>query len=98
MVRVDTEEAFEAEIVSSMLASGWLAGDQHSYRSDVALDTAQLFPFIGATQADVWNTVIGWAGDADAAQRQFVRLLAREIDEPGALDVLRYGVPISGKR
>src|SRR5262249_30461507 len=79
-VRVGTEEAFEVEIVSSMLASGWLAGDQTSYRPEFGLDTGQLFAFIGATQIDTWNTLVAYAGgDADEAQRQFVRLLDREL-------------------
>jgi type I restriction enzyme R subunit len=98
-VRVDTEEAFEEEIVSSMLASGWLPGDQESYRQEYGLDTGHLFEFIGATQMDAWNTLIAYAADDQTvAQQQFQRFLARELDERGALDVLRNGVKDRGVR
>ncbi len=98
-VRVGTEEAFEVGIVSSMLASGWLAGDQQSYRPEFGLDTGQLFAFVGATQIDTWNTLVAYTGgDADEAQRQFVRLLDRELGERGTLDVLRNGVRDRGLR
>ncbi|MGI5523185.1 type I restriction endonuclease subunit R [Micromonospora sp. CA-259024] len=98
-IRILTEEAFENEVVSSLLALGWLPGDRESYRREVGLDAGHLFEFIGATQIDAWQTLIAYAGgDPDVTQQQFVRFLAREIDERGVLDVLRNGVKDRGVR
>lgn len=98
-VRAATEEAFEEAVVASMLASGWSAGRPEFYHPESGLDTAHLFEFIGASQMDAWNTLVTYAGgDQDLAQREFSRLLAREIDERGALDVLRNGVKDRGVR
>ncbi|MFI5906290.1 type I restriction endonuclease subunit R [Dactylosporangium sp. NPDC051541] len=98
-VRVNTEQAFEEEIVGSLLASGWLAGYQQSYDATLGLDTAHLFAFIGATQMDAWETLIAYAGgDQSVARQHFLRFLAKELDERGALDVLRNGVKDRGVR
>lgn len=98
-VRVDTEAAFEEEIVAALLASGWVQGDQSSYRPEYGLDTGQLFTFIGATQPDAWDTLVAYSGDdQEHAMRELQRLLARELDERGALDVLRYGIKDRGVR
>ena len=59
----------------------------------MALDTAELFTFIGATQADEWEELVRRnGGDPDLSQRRFVERLARQIDERGTIDVLRHGV------
>jgi type I restriction enzyme, R subunit len=98
-VRVLTEEAFENEIVKSMHDAGWLEGGNDTYRHEFGLDSGQLSTFIGATQMDAWNTLVAYAGgDQTVAQQQFMRFLARELDERGALDVLRNGVKDRGVR
>ena len=58
-VRVHSEGAFEEEIVNSMLASGWLVGAASSYQPDFGLDPGPLFEFIGTSQMDAWNTLVG---------------------------------------
>jgi type I restriction enzyme, R subunit len=98
-VRVDTEEEFEQEVVDSLLASGWVAGNQESYDYENGLDTGPLFTFIGASQNDAWLTLVAYAGgDVTTAQQDFRRFLKRELDERGALDVLRNGVRDRGVR
>jgi type I restriction enzyme, R subunit len=58
-----------------------------------ALDTAELFVFIGATQAEAWHQLLGlYGGDPDKAQRSFADRLAKEMEARGAVDVLRHGV------
>lgn len=57
------------------------------------LDTAELFAFLGATQADTWDELkkrLG--GDPDMAQAKFADRVASEIDKRGTVDVLRQGV------
>lgn len=57
------------------------------------LDTAELFAFIGATQADGWAKLIKLhGGDPNTAQAKFADRLASEIDKRGTVDVLRHGV------
>jgi len=57
-----------------------------------ALDTPELFAFIGATQGEQWNQLRTLYGDPDKAQRGFADRLAKELDTRGAVDVLRHGV------
>jgi type I restriction enzyme R subunit len=57
------------------------------------LDTAELFTFIGATQADAWSKLVKLhGGDPNVAQSKFADRLASEIDKRGTVDVLRHGV------
>src|SRR5690606_11575853 len=56
------------------------------------LDTAELFAFIGATQAKAWDQLRTLYGDPDKAQRGFVDRLVKELDVRGTVDVLRHGV------
>ena len=63
------------------------------FDADTGIDTADLFEFIGATQAESWGRLIdaGYGGDANAAQAGFVLRLASELDKRGTVDVLRHG-------
>ena len=99
MTRAHTEHAFEQAILDAMLADGWLPGTTDGYDPELALDTDQLLTFIGATQQKSWDRLVDYAGgDHALAQREFCRLLARELDARGALDVLRNGVKDRGVR
>ena len=92
------EISFEAAIEQSLLDSGWKRGTNDGYRRDLGLDTAELFAFLGATQADEWSRLLEFYGrdDVDGAQRKFAQHVARQIDERGVLDVLRRGVKDRG--
>jgi type I restriction enzyme R subunit len=92
-VKVTKEVAFEDAIVQSLVTSGYTRGLPTNYDPAVSLDTAELFTFIGATQADEWEDLVQRnGGDPDVAQRRFVERLAKQIDERGSIDVLRHGV------
>ena len=59
----------------------------------LGLDTAELFAFIGATQAREWELLLGrYGNDPDSAQRGFAKRLAAELDANGTVEVLRHGV------
>ncbi|MEV4712825.1 type I restriction endonuclease [Micromonospora sp. NPDC049374] len=91
------EQKFEVAIASALISSGWLRGTANHFDRQSGLDTAELFAFIGATQADEWAKLLAYQGnDPDLAQRQFAQYLARQIDERGPLDVLRRGVRDKG--
>ncbi len=93
-MKVTKEIAFEDAIVESLIAQGgYTRGFPTNYDPAKALDTAELFTFIGATQADDWEELVKRnGGDPDMAQRRFVERLAKQIDERGTVDVLRHGV------
>lgn len=92
---------FETQICDALVAgSGYAAAKVGNAQSDPrdfdpvrGLDTAELFHFIGATQADDWAELISrYGGDPDHAQRQFANRVAKVIDDRGTIEVLRKGV------
>ncbi len=93
-MKTTKEVAFEDAIVDQLVTrGGYTRGVPTNYDPAVALDTAELFTFIGATQADEWEDLVQRnGGDPDLAQRRFVERLARQVDERGTIDVLRHGV------
>jgi type I restriction enzyme R subunit len=57
-----------------MLERGWRLDSNGDYRPELGVDTAQLFEFIGATQAEEWAELkSSYGNDPDAAQRGFAR-------------------------
>jgi type I restriction enzyme R subunit len=75
-----------------LLASGWRLGQPGGFRPDLAVDTTELYTFLGATQPRRWERLIARYGDADVAQRRFARRVAAELDRRGTLDVLLRGL------
>lgn len=97
MSPVYDERTFEDNIVASMLANGWVQGDNDSYRPEFGLDTAQLFTFLGATQAKEWNQLVTRCGGSqERAQKTFVHILAKRIHDEGTLQILRKHVRVEG--
>ncbi|MCG5220600.1 DEAD/DEAH box helicase family protein [Streptosporangium soli] len=107
-----TERPFEDAIETFLLKSGWKKGLSTFYNRELGLDTSEMFTFIGATQPDEWEELLRRRGarepynpkrnpqpvETDIAMREFAKLVAREIDDRGALDVLRRGVKDQGMR
>jgi len=93
-MKATKEMAFEDAIVDALVTQGgYTRGVPTNYDPALALDTAELFTFIGATQAQAWEDLVQRnGGDPDLAQRRFVDRLAKQIDERGTIDVLRHGV------
>ncbi len=92
-MRVD-EDAFETEIAGWLTGhGGYTAGAVEHFDPEIGIDTAELWEFIGATQADEWHRLrMLHGGSADDAQRAFKARLAKELDTRGTVDVLRRGV------
>ena len=89
------EGAFEAAIEAWLLSpdGGYEQGSACTYDPTLGIDTAEVFAFVGQTQADAWHKLLALrGGDADLAQQQFAARLAKEIDARGTVDVLRHGV------
>jgi type I restriction enzyme R subunit len=91
-----TELAFEDRVEFELVGQGWSKA-QGTYNKELAIDTGELFRFIGASQAKRWDKLIEfYGGDPDTAQRQFAQRVAAEVDSRGVLDVLRLGVKDRG--
>jgi type I restriction enzyme, R subunit len=91
----NVEARFEDAIESALLDDGWLAGPA-DYSTELGLDTSELESFIKDTQPDQVEQLAVAHGGIDAAQRELAKLVASEIDDRGALDVLRHGVKDRG--
>ncbi|GAA2870696.1 DEAD/DEAH box helicase family protein [Streptosporangium fragile] len=105
-----TEKPFEDVIEKALLDSGWKKGYSSHYNREFGLDTGEMFAFIGATQMEAWDELLRRRGArepydpeknpqpvvTETAMREFAKLVAREIDNRGALDVLRRGVKDQG--
>ena len=94
------EAAFEEFICQWLVEHGGYDQVKHGlqrsgiveFDAGLALDTAELFHFIAATQVEEWNKLVEAYGDADKAQRGFAERLAQRLDADGTVDVLRRGV------
>ncbi|MFE2043771.1 type I restriction endonuclease subunit R [Streptomyces sp. NPDC059477] len=94
---VHDEAAFGNAIVAALLERGWNEGSNQHYQPHLGLDTAQLFEFIGKTQADDWDELIAlYGGDVNTAQAGFAKRVDQAIATDGVLDVLRKGVKDHG--
>ena len=94
------ERGFEDAITGSLVEAGgysvskwgtkpeW-AGDFHP---KLGLDTAELLAFIAETQPAAWKRLLEVHGGPDGVLQQFGDRLAKQLDERGAVDVLRHGV------
>lgn len=100
-----TEAGFEDAISRSLVESGGYLGPVKVGNAadappdlDVAtgIDTAELFAFIGETQADEWEKVRNSHARAEEAQRAFLDRLSNELDKRGTIDVLRHGITYAG--
>ena len=99
-----SEQAFESAICESLTSSGGYArvkvgnaaDRDDDFSADLALDTAELFAFIGATQGEEWEKVRRSHSSADEAQRAFAQRVAKELDSRATVDVLRHGVVYAG--
>ena len=90
-----SEKGFEDAIEASLLGvGGYLRSELNHFDRVLGLDTAELYAFIGATQAKAWEQLLsrGYGNDPDAAQKGFAKRLASELDARGTVDVLRHGV------
>ncbi|MDP3029992.1 MAG: type I restriction endonuclease [Deltaproteobacteria bacterium] len=74
--------------------SGWIAGDAVSYDRAYALDSAQLFTFLQATQPEEFKKFGfgNYKDTKDIARLKFFARLSSEIGKRGVIDVLRKGI------
>ena len=87
---IHQEVVFEDEICSHLKANGWLFDGPLPYEKGHAYDAGYdkrhaLFPddsiaWVKKTQPDVWAKFTSHHGDAQEAEREFIRMLAADLD------------------
>jgi type I restriction enzyme R subunit len=88
-----TERKFEGAIERFLLERGGYAkGDPRTFDRALGLDPGEALGFVQATQLDAWRELVQRHGGEPAARANFLKRLATELDERGAVDVLRHGV------
>src|SRR6478609_4329877 len=87
------ERGFE-DAITGYLVCKW--GTKPEWVADfspkLGLDTAELLAFITETQPTAWNRLLEVHGGPDGVLQQFGDRLAKQLDERGAVDILRHGV------
>jgi type I restriction enzyme R subunit len=94
------ETLFEDAVTQHLVEAGGYAfkwGNRPEWTGDFdrtrGIDTAELFAFLEATQAEIWASLIkAHGGNPDTAQKKFLQRLAAELDDRGTVDVLRHGI------
>jgi type I restriction enzyme R subunit len=96
-----SEKLLEDEISAHLVSAGGYqeckVGTDPEWRPDfdpkLGLDTVELFRFIEETQGPAWERLVkAHGGDEELAYRKFAQRLVQQIDERGAVDVLRHGI------
>jgi type I restriction enzyme R subunit len=97
-VSLHREIAFEDEICSHLAANGWLyaEGDATRYDRARALFPDDLTAWLRESQPGAWEALTKTHG-ANAASILMDRL-RKQLDDRGALDVLRFGIEMIGLR
>jgi type I restriction enzyme R subunit len=88
------QEAPDGAAQALAAGSGWIAGDPRAYDRGFALDVAQLFAFLFATQPEAAGKlgIADYRKSADAERQKFLARLSNELGKRGVIDVLRKGI------
>src|SRR4030042_7206902 len=83
-----------AEATAFIGGSGWIVGDPQAYDRAPAIDAAQLFAFLLATQPKETRKVAieKYRDKQDMARLKFFARLSGEIAKRGVIDILRHGI------
>ncbi len=98
MTSLHREISFEDEICEHLAGHGWLyrLGDAALYDRARALFTPDLIDWLQATQPKAWEALVKSHGAA--AETVLLDRIRKQLDDRGALDVLRHGVEMIGVR
>ena len=89
------EAAFESTVESMLLDGGWRKGDRDEWDVGRALFPARALAFIRDTQRELWSEMASLHGAN--LESSLVDMIAKELDNKGALDVLRHGLRFFGE-
>ena len=89
------ELAFESTVESMLLDGGWREGERDEWDVDRALFPVRALAFIRDTQPELWAEMAALHGAN--LESSLIDMLVKELDNKGALDVLRHGFRFFGK-
>ena len=89
------ELAFESTVESMLTDGGWRNGDRDEWDVDRALFPARALAFIRDTQPELWAEMASLHGAN--LDPNLIDMLVKELDNKGALGVLRHGFRFFGK-
>jgi type I restriction enzyme R subunit len=85
--------SFEGAIEAWLLEHGGYArGDPQTFDRTLGLDPGEVLAFVRATQGAAWQALAARHGGEAAAETNFLKRLAKELEERGTVDVLRHAV------
>lgn len=92
------EVNLEGFICARMAAAGWLhaEGDAGLYDRARALFSPDVLAWVQASQPQAWEALTKTHGAA--AEAMLLERIRRQLDDRGTLDVLRFGVELTGLR
>ena len=94
MVTNTTEKAFQNDIISHLVSTGYVKRGNHNYNRASCLDPELTLKFILDTQPREWKKFQRVYGDD--AERKFFYRLVNEIEKKGTINVLRNGFKDAG--
>ena len=84
----DSKEAqFQQDIISAMVAQGWLTGPASGYDRATALYTEDFFGYFKGAWPERWDKFA--KSNPNNPEGVLVQKLVRELEQDGTLDVLR---------
>ncbi len=86
--------AFQEVAPTAAGGTGWLAGWPRDFDRAHAIDTAQLFAFLNATQPEELKKlgIADYGNKSDIALLKFLARVESELGKRGVIDVLRKGI------
>jgi type I restriction enzyme R subunit len=92
--KIHTELAFEEAIESVLLQSGYIKGNVADYNKEFCVDENLLFSFLQTSQPKKWAT--SETIHRSDTQTKLLQRLHKELDNRGALDIIRNGFTDNG--
>lgn len=91
----DSKEAqFQQDIISAMVAQGWLTGPASGYDRRTALYTEDFLGYFKDAWPERWDKFA--KANPNNPEAVLVQKLVRELEQDGTLDVLRHGFKLPG--
>jgi type I restriction enzyme R subunit len=91
----DSKEAqFQQDIITAMIAQGWLTGPASGYDRRTALYTEDFLGYFKEAWPERWDKFA--KANPNKPEEVLVQKLVRELEQDGTLDVLRHGFKLPG--
>ena len=92
------EQQFQLDIITQMLANGWLLGESKKYHQALAIYPEDALEFIKTTQPEQWDKLAKHFPNDTATAEALLKSLERDLKANGTLWVLRNLVKDRGAK